>query len=73
MPGFFFLYFTACLQGAPDTCETQRVQLDVSTARGCVRAAQPEMARWVEDHPTYRIKAYRCGAPPGDVGPGTRI
>ncbi len=74
MTGFFMLYFTACMVNASDTCETQRLPLDVTSARGCLRVAQPQMARWVEGHPNYRIAAWRCGAAP-TTGPafGTRI
>lgn len=71
--GFFFLYFTACMVGAADTCDTKRIPLDVPTARACIRVAQPQLARWVEEHPKYRITAYRCGAPPNDPHGGTRI
>ena len=70
---FFFLYFTACMVNAPDTCDSKRMPLDVATPRGCLRVAQPQLAVWVEAHPQYRIRAFRCGAPVGDIGPGTRI
>jgi hypothetical protein len=64
----FVLYFTACLLSAPDTCETRRVPLDVPGPRACLRAAQPQLARWIDSHPDYRITAWRCGAPPRDRG-----
>ena len=73
MTGFFMLYFTACMANAPDTCESQRLPLDVASPRACLRVAQPQLARWVESHPNYRVTAYRCGAPPNGIGPGTRI
>lgn len=71
MPGFFFLYFTACMTNAPDTCESRRLALDVVDARECVHIAQPQLAQWVGTHPDYRITGWRCGAPLRD--PGTRI
>ena len=73
MTGFFMLYFTACVASSPDTCETQRLPLDVASARGCLRVAQPQLARWVETHPGHRIAAWRCGTPPNGHGVGTRI
>lgn len=71
MTRFFFLYFTACVASAPDTCESQRLRLDVADAESCLQVAQPKLARWVEEHPSYRIAAWRCGAPPRS--PGIRI
>ncbi|MCC0805949.1 hypothetical protein FPV16_06880 [Methylobacterium sp. W2] len=71
MAGFFFLYFTACMANAPETCESKRLPLDVVDARGCIRVAQPQLARWIDTHPDYRITAWRCGSPPRDLG--TRI
>ena len=71
MGGFYFLYFTACMAGAPDTCESRRLPLDVADATGCVHVAQPQLARWIGNHPEYRIASWRCGSPPRDRG--TRI
>lgn len=71
MTGVFFLYFTACMANAPDTCEARRMALDVATPRACQHVAQPQLARWIGEHPEYRIAAWRCGAPLRD--PGTRI
>ncbi|ACL61167.1 hypothetical protein [Methylobacterium nodulans] len=64
----FFLYFTACLAGAPESCEMRRLPLDVDEARICLRLAQPQLARWIGSHPEYRITEWRCGAPPRDRG-----
>ena len=71
MAGVFFLYFTACVANAPDTCEGQRLALDVADAVSCQHAAQPQLAQWIAGHPSYRITAWRCGSPPR--GSGTRI
>ncbi len=71
MTGVFFLYFTACIASAPETCEARRMPLDVATPRACQHVAQPQLARWVGEHPEYRITGWRCGAPLRD--PGTRI
>ncbi len=71
MAGVFFLYFTACLSQALDTCESKRMPLDVGNAKACLGVAQPQLARWIDTHPDYRITAWRCGSPPRDHG--TRI
>ncbi len=71
MAGVFFLDFTAGAANAPDTCESRRLPLDVPDARACLHVAQPQLARWVGEHPRYRITRWRCGAPPKEDG--TRI
>ena len=67
MAGMFGLYFIACRLAAPDTCEPGRVMLDVDGPRACLEVAQPELARWIEGHPGFRIAIWRCGAPPRDL------
>ncbi|GJD48469.1 hypothetical protein OPKNFCMD_1190 [Methylobacterium crusticola] len=64
----FFLYFTACLAAAPETCEAHRLLLDVAGPRACLRVAQPQLARWLGEHPEYRVTEWRCGAPLRDRG-----
>lgn len=71
MTGVFFLYFTACMTNALDTCESRRLALDVDDARRCLHVAQPQLAQWIGLHPDYRITAWRCGSPPRELG--TRI
>ncbi|WP_336486341.1 hypothetical protein [Methylobacterium nigriterrae] len=71
MTGFVFLYFTACMASAPDTCDAKRMPLDVGDTGACLHVAQPQLARWIGEHPQYRVTAWRCGAPPRDLG--TRI
>ena len=54
------LTLTVCLMAAPDRCETREAALfEIVTA--CLMAAQSEAARWIGDHPAYRLAAWRCG------------
>lgn len=54
------LTLTVCLIAAPDRCETREAALfEIVTA--CLMAAQSEAARWIGDHPAYRLAAWRCG------------
>ena len=54
------LTLTVCLLAAPDRCETREAALfQIVTA--CMMAAQTEAARWIGDHPSYRLAAWRCG------------
>lgn len=54
------LTLTVCLLAAPDRCEAREAALfQIVTA--CLMAAQTEAARWITDHPAYRLAAWRCG------------
>ena len=54
------LLFVVCLLASPDVCEERSMQyLDVSP-RSCVLAAQPELARWIGEHPGWRIRRWSC-------------
>ena len=54
------LTLTVCLLTAPDRCETREAALfEIVTA--CLMAAQSEAARWIGDHPAYKLAAWRCG------------
>ena len=54
------LTLTVCLLAAPDRCETREAALfEIVTA--CLMAAQSEAARWIGDHPSYRLATWRCG------------
>lgn len=54
------LIFVTCLYAVPGDCrERSLVYLDRSP-RACVMAAQPELARWSETHPRWRIARWRC-------------
>ena len=60
------LTLTVCLMAAPDRCETREAALfEIVTA--CLMAAQSEAARWLGDHPAYRLVAWRCGREEGNL------
>ena len=54
------LTLTVCLLAAPDRCETREAAL-FEIVTGCLMAAQTEAARWLADHPAYRLASWRCG------------
>ncbi len=62
------LIFIACLSTAPGQCRERSLLYADISARVCVMRAQPELARWAEAHPRWRVARWRC-AP---VRPGGR-
>ena len=55
------LTFVVCLMHAPTSCETRSLDAPFSTPVACLMAAQTEAARWLADHPAYRLDSWRCG------------
>jgi hypothetical protein len=55
------LVFVACLVAAPDACEERSLaDLAHSHPLACAVQAQPQLAAWAEQHPGYRVVAWRC-------------
>lgn len=58
------LVFIACLLSAPDRCEERSLQyVNVSSPMACMMGAQPELARWLESHPRWRVTRWSCRVP----------
>lgn len=57
------IIISACLVTNPGVCRDYRVPLasGVNTSR-CLFEAQPHFAKWVEQHPNWAIKRWRCSA-----------
>lgn len=54
------LMFVACLATAPDDCfERSLVFTDVSPMM-CMMGAQPQLAKWVNEHPKYQVRSFKC-------------
>lgn len=54
------LAFIACLTAAPALCEKKSLLFTEVTPLTCMMSAQPELARWVDSHPKWRIDRWRC-------------
>ncbi len=54
------LLFVACLSGSPGECEERRLRYDDMSLTACLVAAQPELARWNEEHPRFHVAKWRC-------------
>ena len=54
------LLFVACLAASPENCsERSLVYTDITPAM-CLMGAQPELAKWINAHPNYRIQSWKC-------------
>ena len=57
------LVISVCMLSQPEHCKD--VHLTYSdqnlTPYQCVMRGQPEMAKWIESHPKWRIHKWRCG------------
>jgi hypothetical protein len=54
------LMFVTCLAANPAACEVRELAfVDVAPA-ACMRGAQPEMAKWVAEHPGHRVTRWSC-------------
>jgi hypothetical protein len=61
----FELVFSACLIANAQACKDVHLTFEgqqVSMMQ-CFVAGQAEMAKWVAQHPRYRVGRFRCGTP----------
>ena len=54
------LLFVVCLAGSTTECQEQSLLYQDISTQTCVFAAQPELAKWVETHPNFRIRSWKC-------------
>ena len=59
---FVELVILACLTGGP-TCAEHHLLFDARevSLRSCLVGAQPQVARWQEAHPVWRVARWSCG------------
>ena len=56
------LAFIACLATAPQDCESHSLLFTEITPMACMMGAQPELAKWAETHPNFRVQSWKCRA-----------
>ncbi|SFK00923.1 hypothetical protein [Celeribacter neptunius] len=54
------LLFVACLSTSPDACEERSLLFTDITPMTCMMGAQPELAKWTEQHPAYTVSRWSC-------------
>ncbi len=55
------LLFTVCLFANEDICEERKLTfVENMSPMACMMGAQPELAKWSESHPKWRIGKWKC-------------
>lgn len=58
-----YVKFIACLISDPGVCHEQQMRFQAEhnlTPQQCVINAMPELAKWIEEHPKFRITQFAC-------------
>ena len=57
------LLFVTCMamaQSSPESCQQRSLLFTDVTPMACMMGAQPELAKWVNEHPGQRITSWKC-------------
>lgn len=65
-PDMITLVLVVCLSATPDVCREERPPIDAVSAMYCMVQGQQIAAEWLEEHPKWRLIAWRCQLGPSD-------
>jgi len=55
------IILSACLVADPNQCKDFRLPLDVQMdSTQCTMSAPPYFAQWMEDHPKWQVRRWKC-------------
>jgi hypothetical protein len=55
------IVLSACLISNPGQCRDFKIPLDVDMdTKECAMAAPPYFAKWVEEHPAWQVRRWKC-------------
>ncbi|RJK98529.1 hypothetical protein D3P06_16060 [Paracoccus aestuarii] len=55
------LFFVTCLLAQPDRCTDRSLLFEERGGLfGCMLQGQSELARWIETHPSERVREWKC-------------
>jgi hypothetical protein len=58
------LILLACTLAAPSACREHHLMFQTAgSLQGCMMQAPPYLARWAEEHPSFRVARWRCAWP----------
>lgn len=61
MPGAAtLLILLVCMTGDPTVCKSEKTYVSYPSPFACMLGAQPEAARWLDDHPGWTLKSILC-------------
>jgi hypothetical protein len=62
--GLIEIVVTVCAVTQPNMCEDKHLQFAAEVSLNqCVMGAQPYVAKWISEHPSWTLKKYRCEYP----------
>ncbi len=60
----FELVLVVCLLTNPDECRVERLPFQAPLSiMECMRRGQLELPRWLDEHPNWTVKSWRCDMP----------
>lgn len=58
------LILTVCLTAQPTNCRTEHLYFESrGSLNQCMFLAPPEIAKWTEEHPAFRVVRWSCAFP----------
>ena len=54
------LIFVTCLSASPTDCQERSLLYTDISPMTCLMDAQPELAKWVQSHPSWKVANWRC-------------
>ena len=58
------LILTVCMVSNPGQCHDERLTFESrGSLNQCMMLSSPYVAKWVGDHPQYKVKRWRCDWP----------
>ncbi len=54
------LILVVCLSATPDVCKEERPPIEITSPMVCLIQGQQIASQWLEDHPKWRLSAWRC-------------
>ena len=54
------LILIVCLAVSPDICREEQRPVDIGSAISCVTAGQLIALQWLDEHPKWMLRGWRC-------------
>lgn len=54
------LILVVCLAASPETCREEQPPLETQSGLSCLVAGELVAAAWLEEHPKWMLKGWRC-------------
>lgn len=54
------LILIVCLAATPDVCREEQPAVDIARAMSCAMEGQLIALQWLDDHPKWTLRGWRC-------------